>query len=450
MTNELQALPRQPERTISVSPRSLEIDLGGDIREFMARPPHWLLRSGTTVLAAVLGLLLLLSVIIRYPDTIVGRVNVTGTQPVMEVVARQGGHLESLRVREGQQVKRGEVLAVMQSATQPATVFALSDKLRDLQSKLAQEKLVLDISFEPRQDLGQLQSQYADFLNAYHVLQSRLADDYAEQAGELLRKQVEAKETQIASLKEQATMLHRELELGKEKVDRLKLLYNKHSISMAELQEQQVALLERMRAETTGQRTISEAEVEASKSAKELRELEHDQSEALRRAREDLRERLNKLSGAIELWAADYVLRAPGDGKVAFYDFWSDQQFVTAGRQVFLIVPETTRLVGRMPVSEGGSGKVKSGQAVIIRFDDFPYKEFGVVSGRVQSISQVARDGVNLVLVDMPYPLVTSFHKQISFKQDMVGQGRIVTEDISLLGRILYEIRRAFVNNTAG
>ena len=103
-----------------------------------------------------------------------------------------------------------------------------------------------------------------------------------------------------------------------------------------------------------------------------------------------------------------------------------------------------------MPVSQGGSGKVKPGQAVWIRFDDFPYKEFGVMSGKVQSISQVARNGVNLVLVDIPYPLVTSFHKQLSFKQDMVGEGRIVTEDISLLGRILYEIRRAFVNNTPG
>ena len=105
----------------------------------------------------------------------------------MEVVARQGGHLESLRVREGQRVKQGEILAVMQSAARPATVFALADKLRELQSKIAKEKLVLDISFEPRQDLGQLQSQYADFLNAYHLLQSRLADDYAEKAGELLQ-----------------------------------------------------------------------------------------------------------------------------------------------------------------------------------------------------------------------------------------------------------------------
>ena len=448
MTNELANIRLQSETSIST--KRVDVDLGGDVREFMSRPPHWLLRSGTTVLASVLGLLLLLSVIIKYPDAIIGRVSVTGTQPVMEVVARQGGHLESLRVHEGQRVKRGEILAVLQSAARPEAVFVLGDKLRELQLKIAQEKPALDISFASAENLGQLQNQYADFLNAYHLFQSRLADRYAENAGELLRKQLEAKKAQVISLQEQVSVLHKELDLGKEKVDRLKTLYDKQSISTSELQEQQVALLERMRAQTTGQRTLSEAEVEASEVEKDLHTLEHEHQEALRTAREDVRERLNKLLGAIDLWAADYVLRAPGDGKVAFYDFWSDQQFVNAGRQVFLIVPETTQLLGRIPVNQGGAGKVKPGQVVWIRFDDFPYKEFGNVSGKVQSISQVARDGVNLVLVDIPYPLVTSFHKPLVFKQDMVGEGRIVTEDISLLGRILYEIRRAFINNTPG
>ena len=450
MPDESHTLVETSRDTVSRVTSPPQIDLGSDVRDFMSRPPHWLLRSGTTVLAAVLGLLLVLSLIIKYPDTIVARVTVTGTQPVMEVVARQSGHLESLRVHEGQRVKQGEILAVMKSAVQPATVLALSDKLHELQTRLSEDKAKLDLTFGPGQDLGGLQEQYADFLNAYHLLQSRLSDDYAEKTGELLRKQLEAKKTQIASLREQSSMLHREVELGREKIERVKKLHEGQSISTAELQEQEVAQLEQMRAETTGQRTLSEAEVEASKAEKELRDVEHDRTESLRTAREDLRARLNKLIGAIELWETDYVFRAPGNGKVAFYDFWSDQQFVTAGKQVFLIVPETTQLIGRMSVSQGGSGKIKQGQPVYIRFDDFPYKEFGIVTGKVQSISQVAREGANLVLVDIPYPLVTSFHKQLLFKQDMVGEGRIVTEDIRLLGRILYEIRRAFVNNTSG
>ncbi len=435
------ALTRPPELKLSG-------EISSDVREFMRRPPHWLLRSGTTVLAAVLSLFLILSIVIKYPDTITGRVTLIGTQPVMEVVARQSGHLDSLRVHEGQHVKKAEILAVMQSPAKSETILALAAKLRQLEPPTGEEIPVFRTEFTAEDDLGQIQEPYADFLNSYRLLKSRLADDYAEKTGALLRQQLHGKREQIASLRNQAGMMGKEMGLAREKLGRLKTLHESKAISTAEMQEQEMALLERMRAETSGQRTLNEAEIEASKAEKELRDLEHDRSESLRTAREDLRARLNKLLGAIALWEADYVLRAPGEGNIAFYDFWSDQQFVTAGRQVFLIVPAATRLVGRMPVSQGGSGKIKPGQNVRIQLDDFPYKEFGVVSGKVKSISMVAREGANLVLVDIPHPLVTSFHKNLLFKQEMVGKGNIVTEDMTLLGRVLYEIRRAFVNNT--
>lgn len=443
--------PPEPVALALTRPAEVEVsrEISGDVREFMSRPPHWLWRSGTTVLAAVLSLFLILSIIIRYPDTITGRITLIGTQPVMEVVARQSGHLDSLRVQEGQHVQKNEVLAVMQSPARSGTLLALAEKLRQLQPATGEEIPVVQSEFKAEDALGQIQEPYADFLNAWRLLKSRLADDYAEKAGALLRKQLEGKREQIASLRNQAGMMGQEMGLAREKLDRLKTLHQSKAISTAEMQEQEMALLERMRAETSGQRTLNEAEIEASKAEKELRDLQHDRRESLRAAREELRARLNKLQGAIALWEADYVLRAPGEGNVAFYDFWSDQQFVTAGRQVFLIVPAATRLLGRLPVSQGGSGKIKPGQNVRIQLDDFPYKEFGIVSGKVKSISMVARKGANLVLVDIPHPLVTSFHKKLLFKQEMVGQANIVTEDMTLLGRVLYEIRRAFVNNAS-
>ena len=206
-------------------------------------------------------------------------------------------------------------------------------------------------------------------------------------------------------------------------------------------------MLAQMRAGTAAQRAATDAEIETAKLEKELRDLEHERAEALRTAREGLRAQLNKLRGEIDVWDADHVLRAPADGVTAFYDFWSDQQFVAAERQVFLIVPETTELLGRMAVKTGGAGKIKPGQTVRIRLDDYPYKEFGLVTGTVQSISMVARDGAHLVLIALPHPLVTSFHRPLQFRQEMTGEARIVTEDMRLIGRILYEIRRAFVNN---
>jgi hypothetical protein len=60
----------------------------------------------------------------------------------------------------------------------------------------------------------------------------------------------------------------------------------------------------------------------------------------------------------------------------------------------------------------------------------------------------VPREGTHLVLIDLQHPLVTNFHRPLQFKQQMMGEARIVTENMRLIGRILYEIRRAFVHNT--
>ena len=439
----------QEQRALSViPPRQPPAGMSADVREFMARPPHWLLQSGTTMLAAVLTLLLILSIVIKYPDMITARLSVTGTQPVVEVVARQSGHLESLQAREKQKVKKGDILAVIQSPSRAAVVLALKEKLANLAPAVSGEAVAFDLEFKPEEGIGRLQDSYADFLGAYNQFRTVVADEYAQKAGQLLRQQLEGRHAQITALREQQQTSHRELELARVKYDRLKLLHERKSISTSELQEQEMAVLVQMRGDGTTQKNLTDAEIEAARMERELRNLEHERHEALTLAREKLRVSLNKLRGEIDVWEAEYVLRAPADGVVAFYDFWSDQQYVTAGRQVFLIVPETSRLLGRMSVNQGGAGKIKPGQIVRIRFADFPYREFGLVTGRVQSVSMVARDGANLVLVDIPYPLVTSFKKRVQFKQDMTGEAGIITEDIRLIGRVLYEIRRAFVNNT--
>ena len=439
----------QDQHAITVIPPPQPLALmSADVREFMGRPPHWLLQSGTTMLAAVLTLLLILSVIIKYPDTITARLSVTGTQPVVEVVARQSGHLESLQAQEKQKVKKGDILAVIQSPSSSSTALALKERLAHLAPAVAGEATTFALDFKPEEGLGRLQDGYADFLGAYNQFRTVLADDYAQKAGDLLRQQLAGKQGQITAMRAQQQMSHRELELAQEKYERLKVLHRRDSISTSQLQEQEMAVLAQMRGDGLMQKNLTDAEIEAARMERELRNLEHDRRDALTLAREKLRVSLNKLRGELDVWEAEFVLRAPADGLVAFYDFWSDQQYVTAGRQVFLIVPETSRLIGRMSVNQGGAGKIKPGQNVRIRFADFPYREFGLVTGRVQSVSMVARDGANLVLVDIPYPLVTSFKKRLQFKQDMTGEASIITEDIRLIGRVLYEIRRAFVNNT--
>lgn len=426
----------------------VELENSADVQEFMSRAPHWLLRAGTMVFAGALALMFTLAAVIKYPDTITARVTITGTQPVAAVVARQNGHLESLRAREGQRVEKGEILAVVQSPANAAAVLKIAERLAAVNAPGITDAMIFNIDFRTEEGLGSLQGTYADFLGAFKKLRDQLRDDYAEKAGALLQEQLRGKATQIESLRVQADVSRRELELSRERFAKLQELHKSGTISTTQLQDQELQMLQQMKTNTLADRALTDAQIESARLEKEARDLEHQRTETLRLAREQFRAISNKLSGEISVWEAAYVLRAPAGGVVAFYDFWSDQQYVTAEREVFLIIPENTRLLGRMSVSQGGAGKIKPGQPVRIRLDDFPYKEFGIVSGRVQSVSLVARQGANIVLVEIPYPLATSFHREVQFKQDMTGEGRVITEDISLLGRVLYEIRRAFVNNT--
>ncbi|MCE9520308.1 MAG: HlyD family secretion protein, partial [Verrucomicrobia bacterium] len=126
------------------------------------------------------------------------------------------------------------------------------------------------------------------------------------------------------------------------------------------------------------------------------------------------------------------------------YDFWADQQFVTQGKSVFIIAPQISQLLGRIPVQQGGAGKIKAGQLVRIKLDDYPVREFGMVTGQVKSVSLVAQQGQQLVSVSLDYPLVTSYGRSLAFKQEMVGDAAIITDDHRLIGRLFGEIRKAW------
>ena len=104
-------------------------DFSYDVQEIMTRSPHWLLRWGITVLAIIIFVLIFLTWIIRYPDTIKGTMTVTGSTPAVDVVARQSGHLSQLRFKENDPVEKGQILAVIDSPADIERVYAVKERL---------------------------------------------------------------------------------------------------------------------------------------------------------------------------------------------------------------------------------------------------------------------------------------------------------------------------------
>ena len=90
------------------------------------------------------------------------------------------------------------------------------------------------------------------------------------------------------------------------------------------------------------------------------------------------------------------------------------------------------------------SGKVKTGQRVIIRFNNFPDQEFGIVNGIVNSISLVPLENFYQVDIGLPDGLRTNYGKTLPVTHEMKASAEIITEDLRLIERFFMPLKKVF------
>ena len=141
---------------------------------------------------------------------------------------------------------------------------------------------------------------------------------------------------------------------------------------------------------------------------------------------------------------------APVDGTVSFFRDLHENQFAAASEPLLAVVPSGEGLVGRVTLNGIGAGKVTPGQRVIIRFESYPYREYGTVEGRVRRVSQLgfqadARAAPEVttyqVEVSLPKGLTTSYGRRLDFRQEMRGDADVVTQDMRLIERVFNKVR---------
>jgi HlyD family secretion protein len=150
------------------------------------------------------------------------------------------------------------------------------------------------------------------------------------------------------------------------------------------------------------------------------------------------------------VWELNYLVKSPVVGEVTFSKFWSKNQNVAKGEIVFTVIPSAeSRLVGKVQLKRIGSGKVKPGQRVNIKFDNYPYMEYGMVEGKVNRISMVPTNDYYALEVDLPKGLVSTYGKTFEFNNEIQGSSEIVTEDLRLIQRIFNPIKSLFKERVA-
>jgi hypothetical protein len=152
----------------------------------------------------------------------------------------------------------------------------------------------------------------------------------------------------------------------------------------------------------------------------------------------------NQLKKSIRDWEMKYLLTSQINGKVSFLNYWNKNQTVNQGDLVFTILPtENSSFIAKLKTPAQNLGKVKVGQTVNIKLQNYPDYEFGVLKGKINHISEISdKDGFYTIDVSLPDKLITSYNKEIDFKQEMRGNSEIITEDLRLMQRFFYQFNK--------
>lgn len=123
---------------------------------------------------------------------------------------------------------------------------------------------------------------------------------------------------------------------------------------------------------------------------------------------------------------------------------WSRNQNVVTNESLFVIAPnEGSPPIGKALLPVLGSGKVKVGQWVNIRLNNYPDQEFGYVKGKVTSISPVpTAESMYVVDVELPDGLRTNYDKELPMTRELKGVAEIITEDLRLIERLLMPLKK--------
>jgi HlyD family secretion protein len=103
-------------------------------------------------------------------------------------------------------------------------------------------------------------------------------------------------------------------------------------------------------------------------------------------------------------------------------------------------------MIGKAQLPVARSGKVKPGQKVNIRLQNFPENEYGILRGTVKNISLTPTQNGGMayysVEITLNDGLITTYKKELPYISDMQGQADIITEDISFLERLVLPIKK--------
>jgi len=280
------------------------------------------------------------------------------TSGVIKVVPVQTGTVREKRVREGQQVKAGDVLFVLNSERSAAAGDAqktISTLLEGRRDSYRAELKQLDMQTRQRTD----------------ALNKRMAD---------IQSDLQRLDNQIALQKQRVA-------LSEQSWQRFSDLQASRFISSAQLQDKEADLLDQrqrlsdfFRTRTASQRDLDAADAEL----RDLKVQTERDAAALQRNVSTVEQDLTDSEARREI-----LIRSPQSGVVTAITA-EQGQTVSAGQSLAAVLPAASTLEAEIYAPSRSIGFVKPGMQVLLRYQAYPFQKFGQHTATVTEVASTS------------------------------------------------------------
>lgn len=417
-----------------------------EVQEILGTPPGWLTRWGTTVALGVFMVLLWTTYWIRYPDLVEGDIKVTSTEPPRKIYSANSGFITRILVHNEQMVDSGQVLIALKSDGNGSVddVMAFDDAMNNVRTLDAESLL----AFSPPRNLllDEIQEDFYSFLEDQEAYrQSLRGRSVRSSAGTReLQLRIDNLEKEIRQNTAEKRRVQDELDAQTDALSLARRSYQQGRTSSDALHKRE-EVIRQLDRELQGLESDSKSKrFEIQMLENQINGEKKNVKTESSRAFENMKNSFIRLQNTVQNWKERHLVEAPIKGIVVLNNQEiGEKQFVQRDIQLLSIVPtEKTETLGQMMLKVDGSGKVDTGQQVIVKFDSYPFFEYGAVIGKVKWKGKVPNNEMIPVEVSFPNDLETTRGRTIDPAQELSGKAQIVTSNKRLIEKIFENFRK--------
>jgi len=430
--------------------RTLNNERTEEVTAIIERMPT---RFGFYVLLIVLGLTCLLfafGFLIKYPEVLSGQVTVTTRQAPIRLTSPGSGRIQLLHGNDGT-INADEYIAVLHNAADTKDVILIDKLLKKIEIH-APDYNVYRHFFPENVSLGEMSSVYFTFLNNLYQYLDYYHEKLFDKQKDILKKFTVSQRQSYNELCEEYARLKNKYDLALKSYKRDSILFGEKVTTIAEFEKSKMSLINSEQEFKSLNVQLSNNRYGIEDADNKIQQLVIQRFEKDRQLQVDLLNSYYEIRESIRQWEHKYVFISPVNGKIEFLNFWKNGDYVQTGQEIFSVIPKGSNIIGQMLLPDQGAGKVRVGQEVIVKLDDYPYQEYGAIHGVVRRISAVTNkqtpppnslQQMNTYMVTLEFPkgLKTNYGSILNFHFEAKGTAEIITHKKKLIDRLFGNLK---------